>query len=50
MFGVESICTNQKENLVKEECSLEYAHGQWEVVKFQVISVDVTKTENDEWG
>ena len=29
MFGVENICmyTTQKEKLVKEECSCEYAHG-----------------------
>ena len=32
MFGVENIYTNQKEKLVKEECSREYVHGLWEVV------------------
>ena len=35
MFGVESICTNQKEKLVKEK------------KKKIIISVDVTKTENE---
>ena len=34
MFGVETIYTNQKEKLVKEECSREYVHGLWE---FQII-------------
>ena len=37
LFGVENICTNQTEKLVKEWCSHEYAHGLWEVFNFQII-------------
>ena len=45
MFGVENIYTNQKGKLIgKEECSREYAHGLWEVVKFQIISLVVSRT------
>ena len=40
MFGAENIYTNQKEKLAKEECSREYTHGLWEVVKFQALKLN----------
>ena len=44
MFGVENIYTDQKDELVKEECSREYSHGLREVVKFQIISLVASQT------
>ena len=49
-FCVKNISTNQKKKLVRKECSREYAHGLWEVVKFQITWFTRCKPNLQNWS